>query len=63
MIQTAEFFELGYPADGSIIPTNVLSNVDLPAPFGPTIPTNAPDGTANVTSLRTVFSPYVTLVL
>src|SRR5919202_990726 len=45
------------PASGRRTPLTTLSRVDLPAPFGPTMPNASPGATAKVTSSSTASRP------
>jgi len=46
-----------WPALGVASPTARFSNVDFPAPFGPTSATTCPPGIANVQSRSAVVEP------
>src|ERR1700683_4140202 len=46
------------PADGDSIPVTRFSNVDLPAPFGPTSPVMAPAGAGSVHSVTGCLPRY-----
>src|SRR5450759_735379 len=48
------------PSDGSLVPEIALKSVDLPAPFGPTIPTKPPSAMSSDTPLSAGRLPYAT---